>query len=378
MPYANAAKAAGKHVFHLNIGQPDLPTPQHALDTLKQTKIETLAYSPSEGYASYREALAGYYATCDIQVNAEDILITTGGSEGINFAMMSCLDAGDGVIIPEPFYANYRGFSQAAGVIVQPITASIETGFALPPIAAFEEAIQENTKAILICNPSNPTGYLYSEEELLQLKEIVLKHDLYLIVDEVYREFTYDGKKHTSVLSLDGLEQHVIVIDSISKRYSACGARIGAMVTRNTEVRHAALKFAQARLSPPSLAQILGESLVSTPPSYLEDAITEYDKRRKLTVKRLQAMDGVTCPTPGGAFYVLVELPVDSTEKFCQWLLEEYDRDGKTLMMAPGSGFYSTPKIGDRQARIAYVLNEDDLNAAMDCLEAALKAYQSS
>lgn len=376
VPFAEAAKKKGKQIFHLNIGQPDIKTPKSALDAVRNTDMEVLAYSHSAGFESYRKKLVSYYNSFGVNgVDENNFIVTTGASEAINFTMMSCLNRGDEMIVPEPFYANYNGFSVAAGLKVVPITASIETGFALPPIADFEKVITPNTKAIMICNPSNPTGYLYSEEELEALKAIVLKHDLFLFVDEVYREFCYDGKAFKSVLSLDGIEQNVVVFDSISKRYSACGARIGAVVSKNEAVLAAVMKFAQARLSPPTLAQILAEATLDVDATYLSEAIDEYDSRRQLVIARLQKMEGVVTPNPGGAFYVFVKLPVDDTEVFCKWLLEAFDLEGKTVMMAPGAGFYASPDLGKQEARIAYVLNQTDLNKAMDCLEAALKVY---
>lgn len=375
VPFAEAAKRKGKKVYHLNIGQPDIKTPQSALDAVKNVEMDVLAYSHSAGFESYRRKLVGYYAKHGIEIDHTNIITTTGASEAISFTMMSCLNAGDEIIVPEPFYANYNGFATAGGVKVVPITAYIETGFALPPIADFEKVITPKTKAIMICNPSNPTGYLYSEEELLALKEIVLKHDLYLFVDEVYREFAYDGKVHKSVLSIDGLENNVVVLDSISKRYSACGARIGAIVTRNQGVLDTAMKFAQARLSPPTFAQILAEATLDVEESYISEAIGEYDKRRRVLAARLNEMDSVICPTPTGAFYTFVELPIDNADKFCQWILEDFDHNGETVMMAPGTGFYATKGLGQNQVRVAYVLNVDDLNKALDALEAGLKVY---
>ena len=375
VPFAEKAKATGKHIFHLNIGQPDIKTPRVAIQAVKDIDLEIIEYSHSAGNEGYRRKLAAYYQKNGIDVSFEELMITTGGSEALSFALMSCLDPGDEIIIPEPFYANYNGFSIAGNIQIKPITTSIESGFALPPIAAFEELITDKTKAILICNPNNPTGYLYSKEELDVLSEIVKKHDLFLFADEVYREFAYDGKTHTSVLNLQGLEEHAIVVDSISKRFSACGARIGALVTRNREILKSAMKFAQARLSPPSLGQIVGEAALDAEPNYIPDVITEYVSRRNLMVECLNNIDGVTCPTPGGAFYAMVQLPVDDTEVFCQWLLEDFDHNGKTLMIAPGSGFYSNKQLGKQQARIAYVLNKDDLKKAMECLENALEAY---
>ena len=377
VPFAEAAKRQGKKIYHLNIGQPDIKTPKSALEAVKNTDMEVLAYSHSAGFETYRRKLVAYYAKHGIEIDYTNIITTTGASEAISFTMMSCLNPGDEIIVPEPFYANYNGFATAGGVKVVPITAYIETGFALPPIGDFEKVITPSTKAIMICNPSNPTGYLYSEAELLALKEIVLKHDLYLFVDEVYREFAYDGKVHKSVLSIDGLENHVVVLDSISKRYSACGARIGAIVTRNQGVLDTAMKFAQARLSPPTFAQILAEATLDVEDGYITEAIGEYDKRRRVLANRLNAMDGVICPTPTGAFYTFVQLPIDNADKFCRWMLESFDHHGESVMMAPGTGFYATKGLGQNQVRIAYVLNIDDLNKALDVLEAGLKAYNT-
>lgn len=375
VPFAEAAKRRGKKIYHLNIGQPDIKTPKAALDAVKNADLEVLAYSHSAGFESYRRKLTGYYDKFNANVDHNQIIITTGGSEALLFGLMSCLDAGDEVIIPEPFYANYNGFCNAGGIVVTPITAKIETGFALPPIADFEKVITSKTKAILICNPSNPTGYLYSDEELMQLKEIALKHNLFLFADEVYREFCYTDKPFRSILSIEGLEQNAIVVDSISKRYSACGARIGALITKNQDVLDAAMKFAQARLSPPTLAQILGEATVDVEQSYFTEVKEEYDSRRRLLVERMNKMEGVICPTPGGAFYAFAKLPIDDSDKFCQWLLEDFDHNGETVMTAPGTGFYSTPGLGKDQVRIAYVLNTTDLDAALTCLEEALKVY---
>ncbi len=377
VPFANAAKQRGTKVYHLNIGQPDIETPQVILDAVRHTNMKVLDYSPSEGFESYRKKLVEYYKRNDIDLNTGNIIVTTGGSEAIMFAIMTCLDDGDEIIIPEPFYANYNGFSTSAGVKVVPIPSNIETGFALPPIEEFEKAVTPRTKAIMICNPNNPTGYLYSAEELNVLKEICLKHDLFLLSDEAYREFCYDGRKHISALSLPGLENHAILLDTISKRYSACGGRIGAFVTRNPEVLTAAMKFAQARLSPPSFAQILGEAAVDLPSDYFDAVHAEYTSRRDLLVKRLTAMPGVKCPLPGGAFYAIAQLPVDDSEKFCQWLLESFSYNGATVMMAPAAGFYATPGKGRNEVRLAYVLNAEAINGAMDCLEAALKEYKN-
>jgi aspartate aminotransferase len=377
VPFAEAAKKRGTTVYHLNIGQPDIETPKAILDAVKHADIKVLEYSHSAGMESYRKKLVEYYKRNDIDVNYNQIIVTTGGSEAIAFAIMSCMDPGDELIIPEPFYANYNGFSTSAGVKVVPIPSSIEDGFALPSIEAFEKAVTERTKAIMICNPNNPTGYLYSREELEVLKEICLKHDLFLFSDEAYREFCYDGKKHISALSLTGLEQHAILLDTISKRYSACGGRIGAFITRNQQVLDAAMKFAQARLSPPTFAQILGEAAVDLPADYFDEVHAEYNARRDLLVKRLKAIPGVKCPLPGGAFYAMAQLPVDDSEKFCQWLLEEFSYNGATVMMAPAAGFYATQGRGKNEVRLAYVLNESDIDAAMDCLEAALKVYKN-
>lgn len=375
VPFAEAAKRNGKKIYHLNIGQPDIKTPKSALDAVRNADLEVLAYSHTAGFESYRKKLTGYYKKYDVDVNHNQIIVTTGGSEALSFSLMSCLDAGDEIIIPEPFYANYNGFSNAGGIVVKPITAKIENDFALPAIAEFEKVITPKTKAILICNPSNPTGYLYSDEELMALKEIVLKHDLFLFADEVYREFAYTDKPFRSILSIDGLEQNAIVVDSISKRYSACGARIGAIVTKNQDVLDSAVKFAQARLSPPTFAQILAEATVDVEQEYFDEVKVEYDSRRRLLVERMNNMEGVICPTPRGAFYAFAQLPIDDSDRFCQWLLEDFEYNGASVMTAPGTGFYSTPGLGKQEVRIAYVLNNDDLNSAMTCLEEALKVY---
>lgn len=377
VPYAEAAKKRGIKVYHLNIGQPDIETPPAIIDAVKHADIKVLEYSHSAGNESYRRKLVEYYKRNDVVVNHNQIIITTGGSEAILFAIMSCCDPGDEIIIPEPFYANYNGFSTASGVNIVPIPSHIEDGFALPPIDAFEKAVTPRTKAIMICNPNNPTGYLYSREELEVLKKICLDHDLFLFSDEAYREFCYDGRQHISALSLEGLEKHAILLDTISKRYSACGARIGAFVTHNKEVIDAAMKFAQARLSPPSFEQILGEAAVDLPANYFDAVHAEYTARRDLLVRRLEAIEGVTCPLPGGAFYAMAKLPVDSAEKFCQWLLEEFSHNGATVMMAPAAGFYATKGKGVDEVRLAYVLNTGDIDAAMDCLEVAIKEYNS-
>ena len=377
VPFADAAKKRGTKVYHLNIGQPDIETPKSIMDAVRNTNMKVLEYSPSAGFESYRNKLATYYQRNNIDVAPSDIIVTTGGSEAILFAIMTCMDAGDEIIIPEPFYANYNGFAITSDVKVVPIPSGIETGFALPAIEEFEKAITPRTRAIMICNPNNPTGYLYSAEELNVLKEICLKHNLFLLSDEAYREFCYDDRKHISALSLPGLEEHAILLDTISKRYSACGGRIGAFVTKNKEVLNAAMKFAQARLSPPSFAQILGEAAVDLPADYFSGIHAEYNSRRDLLVNRLNAMPGVICPMPGGAFYAIAQLPVDDAEKFCQWLLESFSHNGATVMMAPAAGFYATPGKGKSEVRLAYVLNADAINGAMDCLEVALKEYKN-
>ncbi len=375
VPFAEKAKLKGIKIYHLNIGQPDIETPHQMLDAVKHTDLKVLEYSHSAGFESYRRKLVTYYNKYDIQLNHHQIMITTGGSEAILFGMMSCLDAGDEVIVPEPLYANYNGFSTAGNIVIKPITSHIENGFALPPIEEFEKMITPKTKAILICNPNNPTGYLYSKEELEHLRDIVIKYDLFLFADEVYREFVYDGKKHFSTLKLEGLDEHVVLMDSISKRYSACGARIGALISRNNKVMETALKFAQARLSPPTLEQILAEAFLDVPDDYFTAVEKEYVERRNLCVERLNAMDGVLCPLPGGAFYAIARLPIDDSDKFCQWLLDSFAYHQETVMLAPATGFYSTPGLGKNEVRIAYVLNKPDINKAMDCLQEALKVY---
>ena len=374
VPYAEAAKKRGTTVYHLNIGQPDIATPETILDAVRNSDFKVLEYSHSAGNESYRKKLVEYYKHVGITVNAEQIIVTTGGSEAILFGFMTCMDAGDEVIIPEPFYANYNGFAVEAGVVVKPITSSIESGFALPPIEDFEKAITPKTKAIVICNPNNPTGYLYSKEEMKVLKQIILKHNLFLFADEAYREFCYEGT-HTSAMHLTEVDENVVLMDTISKRYSACGGRIGAFVTKNAALINAVMKFAQARLSPPSFAQILGEAAVDLPANYFDSTKAEYKKRRDTIVKRLNAMDGVFCPNPGGAFYAMAKLPIDDADKFCQWLLESFTHNKQTVMLAPATGFYSTPGLGKQEVRLAYVLNTDNINKAMDCLEAALKEY---
>jgi aspartate aminotransferase len=375
VPFAEKAKKDGKKVYHLNIGQPDIQTPQVALDAVKNFDKNVVEYSHSAGVESYRKGLASYYQSLDINVDHNDLMITTGGSEALLFALNSCLDAGDEVIIPEPFYANYNGFSTSSGVTVKPISTSIDDGFALPPIEEFVKLITPKTKAILICNPGNPTGYLYSKEELETLRDIVIKYDLFLFADEVYREFAYDGHKHLSVLSIEGLDNNAIVIDSTSKRYSMCGIRVGCIVSKNPEIIQTALKFAQARLSPPTFGQIAGEAALLTPKSYFEDVINEYVSRRDLLVEGLNKIEGVICPKPKGAFYAIAQLPVDNADKFAQWLLEDFDFKGETLMVAPAEGFYSTKGEGFNQVRIAYVLNQESLKKAIKCLDEALKVY---
>ena len=374
VPYAEAAKKKGITVYHLNIGQPDIETPPHALDAVRHSDFKILEYSHSAGNESYRKKLVEYYRSVNIAVDHNEIIVTTGGSEAILFGFMSCLDEGDEVIIPEPFYANYNGFAVTAGVKVIPVTSHIQSGFALPPIEDFEKLITPRTKAIIICNPNNPTGYLYSREEMEVLKTIIIKHDLYLFSDEAYREFCYTGE-HFSAMRLGGAEDHVLLMDTVSKRYSACGARIGALITHNKEVLQTAMKFAQARLSPPGLGQILGEAAVDLPADYFEKPKAEYLLRRDTLVKRLNNIPGVFCPNPGGAFYAMASLPIDDSDVFCQWMLESFQYNGATVMLAPATGFYSTPGLGKNEVRLAYVLNTDAIDKAMDCLEKALEVY---
>jgi len=374
VPYAEAAKKRGIRVFHLNIGQPDIETPPSTLDAVRNFPFKVLEYSHSAGNESYRRKLVKYYASKDIKINHEQIIITTGGSEAILFGFLACLDAGDEVIIPEPFYANYNGFAVEAGVRVVPVTSYIKSGFALPSPEAFEKAISKKTRAIVICNPNNPTGYLYSAQEWQTLKHLALKYNLYLFSDEAYREFCYEGS-HFSAMHLEGMDNHVVLMDTISKRYSACGGRIGAFITRNKELLDTTMKFAQARLSPPSFAQILGEAAVDLPEDYFDITREEYRKRRDLLVKRLNAMPGVFCPNPGGAFYAIASLPVPDADVFCQWLLESFSYQGKTVMLAPASGFYGTDGLGRSEVRLAYVLNRESIDDAMDCLQAALQSY---
>ena len=375
VPFAENAKMSGIEVIHLNIGQPDIKTPEVALEAIKNFEPKVVAYSHSAGFQSYREGLANYYKNVGLNLTHQNILVTTGGSEAITMSLNSIMDQGDEIIIPEPFYANYNGFSTAAGVKVKPISSSINSGFSLPEISEFEKLITPKTKAILICNPGNPTGYLYAQEELNSLRALVLKYDLFLIADEVYREFAYDGKKHISILDLDGLEQNAIVIDSVSKRYSMCGARVGCIVSKNKSFIATALKFAQARLSPPTFGQIAGEAALKTPDSYFNDVILEYVNRRDILISGLNNIRGVVCPIPKGAFYCIAQLPIDDADIFAQWLLEEFSWNNKTVMVAPAAGFYSTPEIGKQQIRIAYVLNTSELRAAVTILEEALKVY---
>lgn len=375
VPFAEGAKKKGHTVYHLNIGQPDIKTPEVALNAIKENTIKILEYSHSAGFESYRTKLAAYYQNHGIQVNTPDIIITTGGSEALLFALGSTLDAGDEIIIPEPFYANYNGFSVASGVTVVPVISTIDEGFALPPIADFEKLITPKTKAILICNPGNPTGYLYTQDEINQLAELVKKHDLFLIADEVYREFIYDGDKHYSVMNVPGIEEHAIMIDSVSKRYSMCGARIGCIVSKNKEVMATAMKFAQARLSPPTFAQIASEAALDTPQSYFDEVIGEYKERRDTLIAELSKIQGVKVATPKGAFYCIAKLPVDNADKFAQWLLESFDSNGQTVMVAPAAGFYSTPGVGLDEIRIAYVLKKEDLIRSVQILKEAIAAY---
>ncbi|MFN7099280.1 MAG: pyridoxal phosphate-dependent aminotransferase [Flavobacterium sp.] len=377
VPFAEIAKKKGNKVFHLNIGQPDIKTPEVAMEAVKNIDLTILEYSHSAGNESYRTKLSASYIKQGVAVNKEDIIITTGGSEALLFAIGSTMDQGDEIIIPEPFYANYNGFSTASGVTVVPVISTIDTGFSLPAVADFEKLITPKTKAILICNPGNPTGYLYSKEEIMQLAELVQKHDLFLISDEVYREFTYDGDVHYSVMNIPSLEQHAIMIDSVSKRYSMCGARIGAMVSKNKEVMSAAMKFAQARLSPPTIEQIAAEAALDTPQSYFDEVIAEYRERRDTLIEELSQIEGVIISKPKGAFYCIAQLPIDNADAFAQWLLESYDLNGETVMVAPAAGFYSTPGVGLNQVRIAYVLKKDDLISAVRILKAAIPAYQA-
>ncbi len=374
-PFADQAKKEGKKVFHLNIGQPDIETPEGMLNAIKNIDFKVWAYTASEGTLNYRTKLASYYNKLNYGIKPEEIIVTTGGSEAITIALMTCLDPGDEVIIPEPFYANYNGFACQNDVVVKPIMSYIENGFALPSIAEFEKLITQKTKAIIICNPNNPTGYLYSRKELEDLKILALKYDLYLFSDEAYREFCYDGESFISPMHLADLEEHVIVMDTVSKRYSACGARLGCLITKNKKVLSTALKFAQARLSAGLVEQIAGEAAVDTPDEYFEKVNKEYTLRRNILVSALNKMEGVFCPNPGGAFYVVASLPIDNADKFCQWILEDFSFENQTVMMAPATGFYATKGAGQNQVRMAYVLNIDDLQKAMICLEHALAIY---
>lgn len=375
VPYAEDAKKRGVKVYHLNIGQPDIETPEVALNAVRNFKQNVIVYSHSAGNLSLRQKLVEYYKTVNIDVSPEEIIVGAGASEALLFAFQTIMDPGDEVIIPEPFYANYNGFAKNAGIIVKPIFSSIETGFALPPIEEFEKNITDKTKAILVCNPNNPTGYLYSKEELETLRDIVKKHNLFLIADEVYREFTYDGKVQYSCMYLKGIEDNVILIDSVSKRYSACGVRIGWLISKNKEVMSTALKFAQARLSPPSFGQIAAEAAVDTPDEYFQKVTAEYLARRNVVVEGINKIKGAFCPNPSGAFYVVAKLPIDNSDKFCQWLLEDFEFENHTVMLAPATGFYSTPGRGIDEVRISYVLNVDDLNGSVKVLEEALKVY---
>ncbi len=376
VPYAEKAKKEGAKVIHLNIGQPDIKTPQIALDAVKNNTISVLEYSRTEGSEVYREKLAKYYAKNDIHVTAKDIIVTTGGSEALSFTMGSIADTNDEIIIPEPFYANYNGFATAMGIKIVPVVSQIDDNFALPPIAEFEKLITPKTKAILICNPGNPTGYLYSKDEIQKLAAIVKKHNLFLVADEVYREFTYDGKEHYSILQESGMDEHAIIVDSVSKRYSMCGARIGCLVSKNEEIIKTALKFAQARLSPPTYAQIASEAALDTPQSYFDDVKEEYVERRNILIEELEKIDGVKIGHPQGAFYCIAELPVENSDNFAQWLLEEFRLNGETVMVAPAAGFYASEDLGLNQIRIAYVLDKDSLRRAVNILNEALKIYK--
>lgn len=374
-PFADQAKKDGKKIYHLNIGQPDIETPEVMLSALKNIDFKIWAYTPSEGTASYREKLTSYYNELGYGLTPNDILVTNGGSEAITFAMQACLNPGEEIIIPEPFYANYNGFACSADIVIKPIKSVIDNGFALPPISEFEKIITSKTKAIAICNPNNPTGYLYSREELEALRDLCLQYDLFLFSDEAYREFCYDGREFISPMHLEGLEEHAVVLDTVSKRYSACGARIGCLITKNKSLYQTALKFAQARLSPSLEGQIAAEAAVDTPDSYFEDVQREYTGRRDVLVKGLNAIEGVYCPNPGGAFYVVARLPIDDADRFCQWMLEKFSYQDETVMMAPATGFYSTADTGKNEVRLAYVLNTEELAAALLCLQKGLDAY---
>jgi len=375
VPFAEQAKQHGIKVYHLNIGQPDIKTPEVALQAVKNNNLEVIEYSHSAGNLSYRKKLALYYHSVGIDVSSEDMIITNGGSEAVLFALMTCLNEGDEIIIPEPYYANYNGFAIQAGLNVKPIVSSIKNNFALPPIEEFEKIISPKTKGIIICNPNNPTGYLYSKEEMEKLADLIKKYDLYLFSDEVYREFCYDGAKHFSAMNLKGLEEHVVMLDSVSKRYSMCGVRVGALVSRNQEIIQTALKFAQARLCPPTYGQIAAEAAVDTPKWYFDEVHKEYTERRNLMVSMLNQMPGVYCPMPKGAFYVVASFPIDNSDKFCEWLLTSFEYKKQTVMMAPASGFYSDPTLGANECRLAYVLKKEDIQNAMEALAEALKIY---
>lgn len=375
VPYSEEAKKKGRKVFHLNIGQPDIPTPEVALNAIRNINMKVLEYSHSAGNESYRRKLAEFYRKIGINIDHTEILVTTGGSEAVLFALMTCVNPGEEVITPEPFYANYNGFAVTAGVKIIPVTSSIENDFALPPITEIEKKITSKTKGIIICNPNNPTGYLYSKEELLHLSDIIRKYDLYLFSDEAYREFCYDGAEHFSSMKLEGIENNVVMVDSVSKRYSECGVRVGALVSKNREIISTALKFAQARLSPPGLGQIAGEASIDTPPEYFKEVNKEYTARRNFMVEVLNRIPGVYCPNPKGAFYTVARLPVDDSDRFAQWLLEEFEYNNQTVMVAPASGFYKTSGLGKNEVRIAYVLNIDDLKNALETLAEALKVY---
>ncbi len=374
-PLASAAKERGVHVYHLNIGQPDLPTPQKGLDVLRHIDRKVLEYSPSQGFKSYREKLTGYYKKYDINLTADDIIITSGGSEAVLFAFLSCLNPGDEIIVPEPAYANYMAFAISVGAKIKTIDTTIEEGFSLPKVEKFEELINEHTRAILICNPNNPTGYLYTRREMNQIRDLVKKYDLYLFSDEVYREFIYTGSPYISACHLEGIENNVVLIDSVSKRYSECGIRVGALITKNEEVRSAVMKFCQARLSPPLLGQLVAEASIDEPEEYSREVYDEYVERRKCLIDGLNRIPGVYSPIPMGAFYTVAKLPVDNAEKFCAWCLTDFEYEGQTVMMAPAAGFYTTPNAGINQVRIAYVLNKDDLHKALFVLQKALEAY---
>ena len=375
VPLADDAKARGIHVYHLNIGQPDLPTPQAAIDAIRNIDRSVLEYSPSQGYRSYREKLVGYYAKYNINLTADDIIITTGGSEAVLFSFLACLNPGDEIIMPDPFYANYQAFAISAGAVIRTIPTTIEEGFCLPKVERFEELINERTKAIMICNPNNPTGYLYTRREMNQIRDLVKKYDLYLFSDEVYREFIYTGSPYISACHLEGIEDNVVLIDSVSKRYSECGIRIGALITKNVQLRQAVMKFCQARLSPPLIGQIAAEASLEEPETYTRDTYDEYVERRKCLIDGLNRIPGVYSPIPMGAFYTVARLPVDDSEKFCAWCLSEFDYEGETVMMAPASGFYTTPGAGRNEVRIAYVLKKDDLQRALVVLQKALEVY---